>query len=116
MEIFELYKTSGIDLSEHNGAQFYALAYKDALALLDVLEEKSIMLHSIDVLRKNHQGRYEYTPIAWDFDANNTLYEERYALAREKMQTSKDKEALAFLFSDEYSYKIWRKQHEKWAI
>ncbi len=121
MDIVEFYKTSGIDLAKHNGDKFYALHSKDAYTLLDLLHHQHIIVHSIDVLYKNDNGLYGYMTqsgqcISWDLDASNIPEEQRYEVVKQKIQDFDDvgdKENLAFLFSDEQSYKAWKKNHEK---
>jgi len=124
MDIFEFYKTSGIDLVKHNGEKFYALPPKDAYILLDLLHQQHIIVHSIDVLYKNENGLYGYVTqsgqcISWDLDSANVPEEKRYDVVKEKIQNFdaiNDKENLAFLFSDEQSYKAWKKNHENFGI
>ena len=121
MDIFEFYKTSGIDLEEHNGAKFYAVQPKDACALLDLLNQQHVIVHSIDVLYKNENGLYGYSTqsdqcISWDLDSANIPEEKRYEVVKQKIQdfdARSDHENLAFLFSDEQSYKAWKKNHAK---
>ena len=124
MDIFEFYKTSGIDLKEHNGTQFYALRQNDALILVDLLDQNHVIVHSIDVLYKNGNGFYNYFTesgecINWDLDSCNVPEEKRYEVVKQKIQgfnEVSDKENLAFLFSDEQSYKAWKKNHENFGL
>ncbi|MDD2368898.1 MAG: hypothetical protein PHQ90_06310 [Sulfuricurvum sp.] len=123
MDIFEFYKTSGIDLKEHNGSQFYALRPDDAFVLLDLLDQDHVTLHSIDVMCKNENGQYDYLresgkSVNWDLDSEGIASEQRYEVVKQKIEalnTIADKDNLAFLFSDEKSYKAWKKNHQKWS-
>lgn len=117
MDIFEFYKTSGIDMSEHNGAQFYAVKPDDAFVLLDILNQDHVTLHSIDVMVKNENGHYDYLresgkSVNWDFDSENIPDAERYALAATRIEAL-GSQSVAFLFSDEKSYKAWKKNHQR---
>ncbi|WP_298693099.1 hypothetical protein [uncultured Sulfuricurvum sp.] len=117
MDIFDFYKTCGIDMSCHNGGQFYALERSDALALVELLNEMGVTVHSIDVLHRDAKGVYDYRSesgerICWDFDSENIPDSERYALAATRIEAL-GSENVAFLFSDEKSYKAWKKNHQR---
>ena len=119
MNIFEFYKHSGIDLKEHNGDQFYAVRQNDALVLVDLLNQNHVIVHSVEVLKKDETGHYTYItsePMNWDFDQENIPEEERYDVIKEKIETIAEKENIAFLFSDEQSYKAWKMNHANFII
>lgn len=89
MDIFEFYKTSGIDMSCHNGGQFYALKYSEALEMVELLREEGVTIHSIDVLHRNISGLFDYRNergerICWDFDSENISESEHYGVATSK--------------------------------
>lgn len=121
MDIFEFYNMSGIDLKEHNGLQFYAVKPDDALVLLDLLEQERVIVHSLDVMCINENGRYDYLresgkSITWDLDAEAVPSEQRYDAVKQKIEVltaTIDKEKTALLFSDEKSYKAWKKNHQR---
>jgi hypothetical protein len=117
MKIFEFYKTSGIDMSEHNGGQFYALKRLDALEMVNFLREERVTIHSIDVLHRNISGLFDYRNesgerICWDFDSEKITESERYDVAISRIEAL-GVENIAFLFSDEKSYKAWKKNHQR---
>ncbi|HZF70290.1 hypothetical protein [Sulfuricurvum sp.] len=117
MEIFDFYKTSGIDMSEHNGGQFYALKRSDALEMVDLLNDAGVTIHSIDVVHRSISGIYDYRNetgerICWDFDSENIPDGERYGVSKMRIEAL-GLENVAFLFSDEKSYKAWKKNHQR---
>jgi hypothetical protein len=117
MDIFEFYKTSGIDMSEHNGGQFYALKRSEALEMVELLREEGVIIHSIDVLHRNISGLFDYRNergerICWDFDSEKVSESERYDVVVSRIEAL-GMENVAFLFSDEKSYKAWKKNHQR---
>ena len=117
MDIFDFYKTFGIDMSYHNGGQFYALKRSDALEMVALLRDMGVTLHSVDVVYGDSKGLYDYRSesgerICWDFDSENLPDTERYGVAASRME-SFGSENVAFLFSDEKSYKAWKKNHQR---
>jgi hypothetical protein len=117
MKVFDFYKSFGIDMSEHNGGQFYALKYSEALEMVELLREEGVTIHSIDVLHRNISGLFDYRNergerICWDFDSENIPESERYGVATSRIETL-GVENVAFLFSDEKSYKAWKKNHQR---
>lgn len=117
MDIFDFYKTFGIDMSCHNGSQFYALKRSDALAMVALLRDMGVTIHSIDVVYSNSNGVYDYRNetcerICWDFDSENLPDAERYVVSVSRIEALAP-ENVAFLFSDEKSYKAWKKNHQR---
>lgn len=117
MDIFDFYTRFGIDMSCHNGGQFYALKCSDALEMVNLLDEMGVTIHSIDVLHRDANGVYDYRSesgerICWDFDSENLSESERYGVAASRIE-SLGSENIAFLFSDEKSYKAWKKNHQR---
>ncbi|AFV97060.1 MULTISPECIES: hypothetical protein [unclassified Sulfuricurvum] len=117
MDIFDFYKTCGIDMSCHNGGQFYALKRSDALEMVELLREEGVTIHSIDVLHRNISGLFDYRNergdrICWDFDSENIPDGERYGVSKMRIEAL-ESENVAFLFSDEKSYKAWKKNHQR---
>ncbi len=117
MDIFEFYKMSGIDMSEHNGSQFYALKRSEALEMVELLRDMGVTIHSIDVLHRNINGLFDYRNergdrICWDFDGENIPEKERYCVSKSRIEAL-ETENVAFLFSDEKSYKAWKKNHQR---
>jgi hypothetical protein len=117
MDIIDFYKTCGIDMSEHNGGQFYALKRSEALEMVELLREEGVTIHSIDVLHRNISGLFDYRNergerICWDFDGEKISESERYSVSRLRIEAL-ETENVAFLFSDEKSYKAWKKNHQR---
>jgi len=117
MDIFDFYKTCGIDMSCHNGGQFYALKRSEALEMVELLSEEGVTIHSIDVLHRNINGLFDYRNekgerICWDFDSEKISESERYSASRLRIEAL-ETENVAFLFSDEKSYKAWKKNHQR---
>ncbi|WP_428737351.1 hypothetical protein [Sulfurimonas sp.] len=115
MEIFDFYKTVGIDMNENNGSKFYALKPSNALEVIDILKDEEVLIHSVDALFCDNQGHYDYKNengerICWDMDSENIPDSDRYNLLKTRIQSVNDINIL-YLFSDEKSFKAWKKNH-----
>lgn len=118
MTNLEFYKSYGIDLEIHNGVKSYAFNKVHSLELLKKFERYNILIEGIDILYK-YGDYYEYLIesekyVNWELSDLNK--EQRYEFLEEKIRNYsivKDIENIAFTFTNELSFNIWKTIHNK---